>query len=593
MYRALLTLFLTLLIIFNGSLFSQEPITLLNESEIDIGKNVQIFNDSSHNLEIKDILKYDIQVQFEYCETGDINIPSGSNTIWIKFKVKNFSDVSKTYYLELKKIGINSIHFYSIQNSSSISSNLGKVNYELNQTHPNARFYYHEIHLEPNEETTYYIKVNFFGHAKRFHAKLYKDTAYLMHIAVVNISSGLFYGMIFIYTFFIIAAFLSGIMRRTLTILLINYFVTILFLLSVDGYGYALKLPNIAWFDNRSFTPVLLFLIFITFIRFSASTFSNTCQTSRRSCASLTLLSLVGVILLLIQLIFNIRYDIGMIISGNYAIITMIHLFIVFRRSRFTDKKLHTLYYSSLTTMTLILILSAIYANSASFDVSIHEIHIKLLTLMQFTFIAATLVRQISIEYLENEKAAIKYLESLNDFKEKINIKLEETVRERTNDLQEANRKLSSSLKRNNDITDELHRQRSEIDLKNSELENTLKKLSTQNIRLQRAMLTNEEQKQKLSESIETIQEKNNILEHQNEEITLQRERISEQNILLEERARNIKDSMLYAERIQSAFFLPTREVKKIFPNSFVFIKPKEILSGDIYFIDSIENNIW
>jgi serine phosphatase RsbU (regulator of sigma subunit) len=106
-------------------------------------------------------------------------------------------------------------------------------------------------------------------------------------------------------------------------------------------------------------------------------------------------------------------------------------------------------------------------------------------------------------------------------------------------------------------------------------------------------MLTNEEQKQKLSESIETIQEKNNILEHQNEEITLQRERISEQNILLEERARNIKDSMLYAERIQSAFFLPTREVKKIFPNSFVFIKPKEILSGDIYFIDSIENNIW
>ena len=70
MYRALLTLFLTLLIIFNGSLFSQEPITLLNESEIDIGKNVQIFNDSSHNLEIKDILKYDIQVQFEYCETA-------------------------------------------------------------------------------------------------------------------------------------------------------------------------------------------------------------------------------------------------------------------------------------------------------------------------------------------------------------------------------------------------------------------------------------------------------------------------------------------------------------------------------------------
>ena len=48
-------------------------------------------------------------------------------------------------------------------------------------------------------------------------------------------------------------------------------------------------------------------------------------------------------------------------------------------------------------------------------------------------------------------------------------------------------------------------------------------------------MLTNEEQKQKLSESIETIQEKKYTGTPKQK--TLQRERISEQNILLEEHA--------------------------------------------------------
>lgn len=589
MYRALLTLLLTLLLIVKGNLFSQEPIVLSNETEIEIGKWIQVFHDSSRSLEIKDILKHDIQSQFKYNETDDISIPSGKNTFWIRFKLKNVSGTEKTYYLETKKIGIENVQIFTQQSSPLISDDMGSISKKPNNTHPNARFYYHKISLEPDEEIIYYFRINFFGHAKRVLSTLYSDSSYLMHIAQVNILSGLFYGMIFIFTFFILVAFFAGIKRRVLTVLYFNYVVTILFLFSVDGYGYAFNLPDVTWLD-KNFTSTFLYLIYISFIRFSSLAFKDSCITTRRTCASLTLLSLIGIILLLIQLFFNIRYDHSMIISGNYAILTMIHLFVVFRKSKFKDKILHRLYYSCLTSMSLILIISTVYANSALFNATVHEIHVKVFTLMQFIFIAATLVRQISVEYRENEKASIKYLENLNSFKEKVNIKLENTVKERTNSLQEANRKLSLSLKRNNEITDELHRQRDEIDKKNIELEVAFKKSSAQHIRIQKAMITNMEQQQKLSASIETIQEKNNILELQNEEIRLQRERISEQNTLLEERARNIKDSMLYAERIQNSFFLPVKEVKKIFPESFIFLRPKEILSGDIYFVDSIEH---
>lgn len=502
--------------------------------------------------------------------------------------MKNVSDVEKKYFLELKKSGIKDIHFFT-QQSSPLINDLENINYEPNDTLPNARFYYHKISLEPDEEIIYYVAIQFLGHAKRLPVILYSESAYFMHIATVNIFSGLFYGMLVIFMFVTLTILLSCIKTRAMIMIYFNHLMTILFLLNIDGYGYTVNITNTMWLTNNVST-ILLYLIFISYTQFSSLTFKETCRTTKRSCASLTVLSLTGIFLLVIQLVFNIRYDISRTISGIYAIIILLHLFIVFRRSRFTDKVLHGFYYASLISISLLIVLYVIYFSIDTLNVNVHEFLFKLVTIGLFTYILAAIVRQISVEFRDSKKTAIENLESLNFFKEKVNIKLEETVRERTNSLKEANRRLSLSLKRNNEITDELHRQRSEIDQKNSELEDTLKKLSTQNIRIQRAILTNEDQKQKLSESLETIYEKNYILELQNEEIKLQRERISVQNILLEERARNIKDSLLYAERIQSSFFSPISEVKKIFPNSFVFLKPKDILSGDIYFIDSLEN---
>ncbi len=101
-------------------------------------------------------------------------------------------------------------------------------------------------------------------------------------------------------------------------------------------------------------------------------------------------------------------------------------------------------------------------------------------------------------------------------------------------------------------------------------------------------MMLNVEQQNKLSASIELIQEKNIKLEQQNEEILSQQDKIREQNSLLEERNRNITDSILYAERIQNSFFPPESKVKEAFPKSFIYFRPKDILSGDIYWVDTL-----
>lgn len=61
-------------------------------------------------------------------------------------------------------------------------------------------------------------------------------------------------------------------------------------------------------------------------------------------------------------------------------------------------------------------------------------------------------------------------------------------------------------------------------------------------------------------------------------EINRQKEELSLKN-------KNITDSINYARRIQMAMFPSERNFRRILPNSFVFHRPKDIVSGDFYWI--------
>ena len=55
----------------------------------------------------------------------------------------------------------------------------------------------------------------------------------------------------------------------------------------------------------------------------------------------------------------------------------------------------------------------------------------------------------------------------------------------------------------------------------------------------------------------------------------------------VEEKNREIVDSINYAKRIQDALIPPAKKMKQILPNSFVLFKPKDIVSGDFYWATS------
>lgn len=93
--------------------------------------------------------------------------------------------------------------------------------------------------------------------------------------------------------------------------------------------------------------------------------------------------------------------------------------------------------------------------------------------------------------------------------------------------------------------------------------------------------------------------ERTKEISQQKEEIEAQRDTLAHNNHQLEkayheieEQKKRITDSIRYAQRIQKVILPPLSMVNKILPEAFIFYKPKDIVSGDFYWIAQKDNHI-
>jgi len=68
---------------------------------------------------------------------------------------------------------------------------------------------------------------------------------------------------------------------------------------------------------------------------------------------------------------------------------------------------------------------------------------------------------------------------------------------------------------------------------------------------------------------------------------------LTAKNKVIEKHRKNILDSIRYAHRIQNAFFVAVPEIKKHFSDSFVLFKPKDIVSGDFYWLREKDDKVY
>ncbi|HAS38917.1 MAG TPA: hypothetical protein DCS93_00490 [Microscillaceae bacterium] len=93
------------------------------------------------------------------------------------------------------------------------------------------------------------------------------------------------------------------------------------------------------------------------------------------------------------------------------------------------------------------------------------------------------------------------------------------------------------------------------------------------------------EQKEELRQNFEELKSTQEFLEHNQKEIALKNERI-------ESLYSNLSASIEYAKNIQQSIFPPKAKFDKLLPQSFVFFRPRDVVSGDFYYLQSINEKI-
>lgn len=74
--------------------------------------------------------------------------------------------------------------------------------------------------------------------------------------------------------------------------------------------------------------------------------------------------------------------------------------------------------------------------------------------------------------------------------------------------------------------------------------------------------------------------------------ITKQKREVEHQKEIVEDKNREITDSITYAKRIQEAILPPQSLVKNHLPQSFLLYKPKDIVAGDFYWMEPIDDSV-
>jgi serine phosphatase RsbU (regulator of sigma subunit) len=83
------------------------------------------------------------------------------------------------------------------------------------------------------------------------------------------------------------------------------------------------------------------------------------------------------------------------------------------------------------------------------------------------------------------------------------------------------------------------------------------------------------------------------VIELQRDEITQQKETVEKQKVLVEEKQKEIVDSITYAKRIQYTLLANKQLMDNNLSDHFILFKPKDIVSGDFYWATKRENKFY
>lgn len=100
------------------------------------------------------------------------------------------------------------------------------------------------------------------------------------------------------------------------------------------------------------------------------------------------------------------------------------------------------------------------------------------------------------------------------------------------------------------------------------------------------------QQNEEILQQKEEIEAQRDEIERQRDEIIIQRDMVIEQRDQIGRQKQQITDSILYAQRIQSALLTPVEQIKEYIDDFFILMRPRDIVSGDFYWFGKKDNKV-
>jgi serine phosphatase RsbU (regulator of sigma subunit) len=114
--------------------------------------------------------------------------------------------------------------------------------------------------------------------------------------------------------------------------------------------------------------------------------------------------------------------------------------------------------------------------------------------------------------------------------------------------------------------------------------------LYTRNLKSRAELL--EKQNREIEHQKKELENLNEEMTAQRDEIEAQRDSLSDQKELINKQNKAITDSIHYARRIQDAVLPADQVMRYLLPKHFVFYRPRDIVSGDFYWVDKRDETV-
>ncbi|HKK58767.1 MAG TPA: 7TM-DISM domain-containing protein [Salinivirga sp.] len=575
-------------LLFSLPLYSDADNEILfdQQSEIDISEQIKIFKPGTAFRDINDVLFID----HLFTENNQrlLNINARDSVIWTKFDIRNVNQYPISILLEYRNANIQEIHFYIKKELLLIHKKQTGAKFPFYQRSIKSRFFVQRFMLEPGIKYTIFTKIINKNNRIKVPVTLYDQQGFNQRTSVDNLQAGLFYGIFFTLLLTALLFFILKFDVRSQFFYMLYMLSFMLLFFLLDGFALQylfFETPAVTSYVTKVF-PFIIIAAFAG-LAYQYFKFYNHYNFFRKILYGV----LAGdVLIFALALIFNFNVQITM----NFVMLVSILLIagIVLHQRKYKIADASHVYFKWAMLMSFIIVtLFGLQHYLTQYGYNDFQAVIKIAVIIQLSLVALSYYKRLQISHSRAQQNNIRNLEKLNKVTAQHNAELEKKVAERTQTLEYKNAQLEEHMAENKAITEELHRQRDEMENLNKELEKAFKKSTADHVRLQKAMVENEQQQQKLEESFKEISEKNKTLETQNEEIRAQSDKIQEQHHLLEIKNRDITDSIIYAERIQNSILPPLESIRQVFPDSFIYFRPKERLSGDFYWFDSKEQN--